>query len=302
MDELYRRLGVDINVAFYLIFFSLIWVRVLAMASVLPFLFGKPVPRYVTVGASMALAVFVFTQIVPKTPPPITEDKLLLIVLYMKEAFYGFCMGFMVGIVFYAFSSVGQMIDNQRGMSIARSILPQLGTQASITSIFIFQLGVVLYLAIGGHTYFLDAFFMSFKTLPVLEFPVVGPGMFPLMDLFMRMTGQVIFIALQVATPVIIGILLADLILGLANRVAPQINVLILGFTSKGYLGMLMLFLSLTVVCDQLQYYSLRSTGYVEESVKLLKGQVPPDAPTLKPPEEGIQKPEEGVPKVKTVE
>ena len=88
MEDLYRRLGVDINVAFYLIFYSLIWVRVLAMASVLPFLFGKPVPRYVTVGASMALAVFVFTQIVPKTPPPIVDDNLLLIVLYLKEALW----------------------------------------------------------------------------------------------------------------------------------------------------------------------------------------------------------------------
>jgi len=302
MEDLYRRLGVDINVAFYLIFYSLVWVRVLAMASVLPFLFGKPVPRYVTVGSSMVLALFIVIQIAPDSPPPVTEDRLLLVVLYLKEAFYGFCMGFMVGIVFYAFSSVGQMIDNQRGTSIARAILPQLGTQASITSLFIFQLGVVLYLSIGGHNYFLDAFFMSFKTLPVLEFPVVGPGMFPLMDLFMRMTGQVIFIALQVATPVIIGILLADLILGIANRVAPQINVWMLGFTIKGYLGILMLFVSLTVVCDQLQYYSLRSTSDVEETVQLLRGKVPPGAPTLEPLEEGMPKPEEGVPKVKTVE
>jgi len=302
MEELYRRLGVDINVAFYLIFFSLVWVRILAMASVLPFLFGKPVPRYVTVGASMALAVFVFPHIVPATPPPISEDKMLLVVLYLKEAFYGFCIGFTVGIVFYAFSSVGQMIDNQRGMSIARAILPQLGEQASVTGLFLFQLGVVLYLVIGGHTYFLNSFFMSFRALPVLEFPAVGPGMFPLMDLMMRMTGNVIFIALQVATPVIIGILLADLILGIANRVAPQINVWMLGFTIKGYLGILMLFISITMVCDQLQYYGLRSTGYAEETIDYLHGRVPPDAPTLEPPEEGIQRPEEGVPRVKTVE
>lgn len=301
MEELYKRLGVDINVSFYLIFYSLVWVRILAMASVLPFLFGKPVPRYVTVGASMVLAVFVFPQIVPATPPPISEDKILLVVLYLKEAFYGFSMGFMVGIVFYAFSSVGQMIDNQRGMSIARSILPQLGTQASVTGIFIFQLGIVLYLTIGGHDYFLNSFFMSFKTLPVLEFPKVGPGMFPLIDLFMKMTGQVIFIAIQVSTPVIIGILLADLILGLANRIAPQINVWMLGFTIKGYLGILMLFLSLTLVCDQLEYYSLRTSGYVDETIKLLRGQVPPGAIQLEDLEEGMPAPEE-VPKVKTVE
>ncbi|MFH1829434.1 MAG: flagellar biosynthetic protein FliR [Pseudomonadota bacterium] len=301
MDELFRKLGVDVNVSFYLIFFSLIWVRVLAMATVLPFLFGKPVPRYVLVGATMALTFFVFPHIKPETPPPLTENLMLLVVLYMKEAFYGLAIGFMVGIMFYAFSSVGQMIDNQRGMSIARSILPQLGEQASVSGIFLFQLGIVLYLSIGGHIYFLDSFFQSFRELPVLEFPVTGPGMFPLADLFMQVTGQVIFIAMQMAMPVIIGILLADLILGIANRVAPQINVWMLGFTVKGYLGILMVFISITVICDQLEYYSLKSTGYVDQTIELLQGKVPQGAPELPAPEEGLPKPEEGVPKVKTI-
>lgn len=302
MDELYRRLGVNINVSFYLIFFSLVWVRILAMTSIIPFLFGKPVPKYVVVGASMALAVYAFPHIVPANPPPLTEDGLMLVVLYLKEAFYGLAMGFMVSIVFYAFSSIGQMIDNQRGTSIARAIIPQLGEQGSIVGNFLFQLGIVLYLVIGGHNYFFSSFFMSFKTLPVLEFPAVGPGMFPLIDLFMRMTGQVIYIALQVSMPVIIGILLADLILGIANRVAPQINVWMLGFTVKGYLGVLMLFVSITVVCDQLQYYSLSSTRLVDETIELLHGKVPPGAPQLEEPEDGMMpKPEEGIPKVKTI-
>jgi type III secretion protein T len=301
MDELYQRLGVNIDVTFYFVFFSLVWVRVLSMASVLPFLFGKPVPKYVMIGASMVLALFVVPHILPKTPPPLTEDTLLLVVLYLKEAFYGFCIGFMVSIVFYAFSSIGQMVDNQRGTSIARAIIPQLGEQSSVIGIFLFQLGIVLYLTIGGHDSFLNAFFMSFKTLPVLEFPAVGPGMFPLMELVMKVTGEVIYIAVQVSMPVIIGILLADLILGIANRVAPQINVWMLGFTIKGYLGILMLFVSLTVVCDQLEYYSLRSTGYVQETVNLLHGQVPSEVPQLKGPEEGMPKLEDGVPRVRTV-
>ncbi len=301
MEEIFRKLGVDINVAFYLIFFSLIWVRVLAMAAILPFLFGKPVPRYVLIGATMALAFFVFPHIKPETPPPLTENLMMLVILYIKEAFYGLAIGFMVGIMFYAFTAVGQMIDNQRGMSIARAILPQLGQQASVSGIFLFQLGIVIYLSVGGHTYFLNSFFESFRGLPVLEFPVTGPGMFPLADLFMQVTGQVIFIGMQLAMPVIIGILLADLILGIANRVAPQINVWMLGFTVKGYLGILMLFISITVLCDQLQYYSLKSTSYVDQTIELLKGKVPPGAPKLPPPEEGLPKPEEGVPEVKTV-
>ena len=301
MDELYRKLGVNIDVSFYLIYYSLIWVRVVAMTAMLPYLFGKPVPRYVTMGASVMLAIFIFKNIAPAEPTPMAEDRLLLIVLYLKEAFYGMVMGFASAIVFHAMSSVGQMIDNQRGMSIARSILPQLGQQVSISGIFLFQLGIVLFLAMGGHTLFFDAFFRSFEILPVLEFPAVGPGMFPLMDMFMRLTGEVIYIAMQIATPVIIAIFLADLILGLANRIAPQINVWMLGFTIKGSLGLLMLFISITMVASQIEHYAMKSNRYVDEVVELLHGKVPEGAPQLPGPEEGLA-PELGIPDVKTVE
>jgi len=34
-------------------------------------------------------------------------------------------------------------------------------------------LGIVIYLVIGGHLYFFNSFFMSFRELPVLQFPVL---------------------------------------------------------------------------------------------------------------------------------
>jgi len=301
MDEIFKKLGVNINVSFHLIYYSLVWVRIIAMAAVIPFLFGKPVPRYVMMGVSVMMALFVYINTVPDVPPPMSEDRLMLVVLYLKEAFYGACIGFTSAIIFHAMSSVGQMIDNQRGMSIARAILPQLGQQVSISGVFLFQLAIVLYLAAGGHTIFLDGFFRSFQTLPVLEFPAVGPGMFPLMDMFMKLTGEVIYIAIQIATPVIIAIFLADLILGLANRIAPQINVWMLGFTIKGSLGLLMLFISITMVASQIESYTFKSNRYVDEAVQLLHGKVPEGAPQLETPEEGLQ-PELGTPEVKTVE
>lgn len=290
MDEIYKKLGVDFNVAFYMIFFTLIWVRILMMGSMLPFLFGKPVPKYVLVGASMLLAVYAFPYLVPETPPPILDDHLALVVLYLKEIFYGLTIGTSVAIVFHAFSSVGQMVDNQRGMAIARVLIPQLGAQASLTALLLFNMGVVIYLTIGGHLIFLDGFFMSFRELPVLAFPVTGPGMFPLMDLFIRMTGNVIFIGLQMATPVIIAIFLTDLILGIANRVAPQINVWQLGFTVKGYIGTLLLFISITMIAEQMQVHTIKSNQNAQEVVKLLQGKVPIDAPQLEMPEDGMPK------------
>jgi len=300
MQEFLDKLGVNINVAFYLIYFSLIWVRVLMMVSVIPFLFGKPVPKYVLVASSFVFAVFAFSSLAPGQPVPLVDDRLALVMLYIKEVFYGLAIGMSAAVIFHAFASVGQMVDNQRGMAIARILIPQLGAQASITAVFLFQMGIVIYLSVGGHHLFLQTFFESFRELPLLSFPVAGPGMYALVDLFIRITGEIIYIALQMATPVIIAIFLTDLILGIANRVAPQINVWQLGFTIKGYIGTLLLFISITMIGEQMVYYSRQSNRHSQEVVELMQGKVPEDAPEAPMHEDGLFKPEEGPLPVKT--
>lgn len=302
MQDFLDKIGVNINVTFCIIFFSLIWVRILMMTSVIPFLFGKPVPKYVVVAASMALAAYVYPQIYPKIPPVIDRDLLMLVVLYLKEVFYGLAMGMSVAIVFHAFAAVGQMVDNQRGVSIARLLIPQLGEQASLSGIFLFQFGIVIYLTFGGHLIFFDAFFSSFLKLPVFAFPTIGPGLFPLLDMFMRITGDVIYISLQMAAPVIIAIFFADIILGIANRVAPQINVWELGFHVKGYVGILLLFVAITMIGEQIYTYTERSNSYVDTVTRYLQGKVSATDPTPPEPEDGMKNEGDGVPKVKTVE
>ncbi|MFH1653846.1 MAG: flagellar biosynthetic protein FliR [Pseudomonadota bacterium] len=272
MNDILSKIGVNINVTFALIFFSLLWVRVLGMAIMIPFLFGKPVPKYVVVGSASVLAIFLFPYLMPATQPDLTNDFLMLFMLYLKEAFYGIVMGFSVAIFFYGFQAAGQMIDGQRGMSIARSILPQLGEQSALSGILLFQMAVVLYLSFGGHLVFLDSFMMSYKALPVLEFPQVGPGLFPLMDLFARITGEVLYIAVQIAAPIMIAIFVADIILGLSNRIAPQIDVWMLGFNIKGYVGILLFFTALGMIGNQVYNYTQKSVIYVETAKKLLEG------------------------------
>jgi type III secretory pathway component EscT len=297
LQEVLARIGVTIDVAFNLIFLSLIWVRILAMGVVIPFLLGKPVPRYVLVGASMVLALFAFPNLVPSAPPPLTENFLALFMLYLKETFYGLSIGFGVAILFYGLEAAGAMVDNQRGVSIARVLIPQLAEQSSITGSFLFQLAIVLYLVIGGHRLFFDSFFMSFKTLPVLAFPAAGAGLFPMMDLFIKITGEVLLISIQLSAPIIIAIFVADIILGIANRVAPQINVWELGFNVKGYLGVLLLFLAITMIGDQIVHYSLKSGQYAVQVMEHLEGKAAVEEPEF-PIEEQLKREQVEIPPV----
>ena len=278
MSPFASYLGITTNLNFALIFASLLWVRILTIIAVIPFLFGTPVPRTVKTAASFVLMLFAFRVLYPKEVPIITEDRILLACLYMKEIFIGLCIGYSASLIFYGFQAAGNMIDNQRGMSIARILIPSIGMD-SITSGFMFQLAVVVYLTLGGHLAFFDAVYRSYDILPLFEFPKGAAGLLPMMDLLIKLAGQVMVLAIQISAPIIIALLMADIILGVTNRVALQINVWELGFNVKGWTGILILFLSITMIISQMERWETRSNINVKHVISYFDKGMPDTTP-----------------------
>ncbi|MBI4124321.1 MAG: type III secretion system export apparatus subunit SctT [Deltaproteobacteria bacterium] len=282
MEAYLQRLGLNLEFPFVLIVAGLIWVRALAMISVIPFLFGKATPRTTRLGTSVILTIFLYPILVTPELSVAGIDTLELFVLFFKEVLIGLTLGFAVSLPFYGFQAAGQMIDNQRGVSLARILIPELGEQVSISANFLFHFAVVVFLVIGGHRLFLKAFAESYLILPLLEFPPSVAGLLPVMDLFGTMTAKVLFLSVQLAAPVIIAILLVDIILGVANRFAPQINVWELGFNVRGYVGVLLLFLSIGLIGNQIVHYTGESDQEVRTMIRLFKEkpkEVPPEQP-----------------------
>lgn len=276
MDAIAAQLGINVNYSFAFVFATLLWVRILAIVAIIPFLFGKSVPQTIRVAASFILMLFVFTHLYPKTPPVITENHFVLVALYIKEILVGVTIGLAASLIFYGFEAAGQMIDNQRGVSIARVLIPQLGEMSSLSGQFLFQLAIVIYLSLGGHLFFFKTLFESYQLIPIFEFPSIQPGMLPLLNLFIDVSADIIIMALQLASPVIIAILIADIILGVANRIAPQINVWELGFNVKGFIGILFLFLSMTLVVTQIERYTQKINMFTVHAIQLMKGKTIP--------------------------
>lgn len=284
MDEFFRTLGITTDFELVIVYASLLWMRLLTITSIVPFLFGRPVPRTVRVGAAMVLMFFLYPILKPADPSIVPQDSLILMALYLKEVFVGLTIGLTVSMLFYGFDAAGRMIDNQRGASLARVLIPQLGEQGSVTGQLLFQMAIVLYLVLGGHLVFLKSLFESYQLIPIFEFPAVQPGLFPMMDFLIILSGQVLVMAVQIAAPVIISILLADIILGLTNRLAPQINVWELGFNIRGLIGILALFLSLTIIARQMGDYSRQSAKNTNNTIQLLQGSIPEELKGIETP------------------
>lgn len=164
---------------------------------------------------------------------------------------FGLLMGLVNQMIFFGIQSAGNMIDNQRYVANARIFNPALGSQASIFGVFLYQLTIAVFLTIGGHRYFLSALVESFQKVPLLTYPTIGQGIMPIMDLMIKLSADTLIICLQLSAPVLIAIFVADLVLGITNRIAPMINVFEMSFNIKGFVGVLLVYLALPLMVYQ---------------------------------------------------
>jgi type III secretion protein SpaR/YscT/HrcT len=261
------KYGLHVDLFRYLLVGGLIFTRIFIMSMFLPYLGTKPIPGRIRVAVCVALAIFFYFPVSAMTTAALPTSGAALFALFFKEALFGILLGFSAGLVFYGIQAAGNVIDNQRMLANAQIFNPGIGSQASLFGIFYYQLAIVIFLIIGGHHHLFQALAKSFEAVPLLETPEFGANYVPVIALVMRLTADVLVISVQLGAPVVIAILLSDIILGLMNRVAPMINVFEMGFNIKGYMGVLMVYLSLPLVFQQMKFWF---THYMETVSKII--------------------------------
>jgi flagellar biosynthesis protein FliR len=223
--------------------------RVIPVLVVAPFLGGRLVPGTVKVGLAVAVALLIWPQALRGVSLP-QLGPLHVVLLLAKEALVGLALGLCAALVFLAAEAAGQLIDVARGASMAESLVPQSGTRASPVADLYLQLAVVVFLALGGHRLFLQALARSYEVIPVTALPS-SAGLGALAFAVIDMTGQMLVVAVGLATPVLLAAVLTDLALGLVNRVAPQLNAWVLGMPAKALVGAALVLLTLSLVAGE---------------------------------------------------
>ena len=232
-----------------LLLLALCAARIIPVLVVAPFLGGRLVPPVVKVGLAVAVALLIWPQalrgvVLPQLGP------VHVVLLLAKEAFVGLSLGLCAALVFLAAEAAGQLIDTARGASMAESLVPQSGTRASPVADLYLQLAVVVFLALGGHRLFLQALARSYEVVPLTALPSTA-GLTALALGVIDMTGQMLLVAVGLATPVLLAAVLTDLAFGLVNRVAPQLNAWILGMPAKALVGAALVLLTLSLVAGE---------------------------------------------------
>ncbi len=208
-----------------------------------PFLGGKITP--VTVRAGMAIIFsFVFLPTIIATSP--NRDVVLNLsftILALKEVFIGFILGLLVAMPFFIAQSTGIFIDYLRGSSIMQSQDPTTQSQSSTIGNLFNYLLLVLFFQIDGPFIFFDAFIKSYKMIPATAF--LSANFFnmniPIWKTCFDIINSVVAISIQLSAPALVGILMTEMFLGIANRLAPQVQIAFLGMSLKSLAGLFLL-------------------------------------------------------------
>lgn len=216
--------------------------RWLPLLSLCPFLGGRLVPAPVRMGLGLLLALFVLPRLSTDAPLPLDYSTLVWWTLLLREAFLGVVLGLASGLVFWGADIAGRFIDTARGTTTANALIPQLQVQTSLLGDFYFQLFLVLFLLAGGGRLFLATVFDSYLVIPATTPGLSLEGIAPS---FIAATGRCFVIALKLMAPALVVLMLLDLVLGVANRMAPQLDVFFLSLSLKSAVGALVAGLSL---------------------------------------------------------
>ncbi|NQY73425.1 MAG: flagellar biosynthetic protein FliR [Candidatus Margulisbacteria bacterium] len=210
-----------------LVTFFLIFMRMTGLIITSPIFSDKRIISPVKVAIVFWTSIlFIFMVPIPSELP---NTSLTFSLALAIEFLLGSMVGFITNIILVAIEFSGNLMDTQAGLSVASTLDPSSGHTATIISLLMRFLGIILFLQLDGHHLLLTALYRSFEILPLATPVNMTQGSFYIASL-----GTTIFsAALQLAAPILLIVFLIDFCFGMLSRVAPQINVFQLGFQIK---------------------------------------------------------------------
>jgi flagellar biosynthetic protein FliR len=196
-----------------------------------------PVRLRLLIGAAMGLAA------VGRLPRPVAlpGSSFDLMMGLGCEFLIGAAIGYAARLIFTGVELGAFHVSSQMGLALADVVDPTKADSPSAVRGVFRLVAVVVFLAVGGHRALVGGLLGTFEAMPPLGFP---PGS-ALLDSVVAMLAASFVLALKVAAPVLIAMLLATVALGLLQRTVPQCNMLSIGLPVRTMLGLVVLAASL---------------------------------------------------------
>jgi flagellar biosynthetic protein FliR len=166
---------------------------------------------------------------------------LSVLVALLGESFLGLALGWLAQLMFSAMRLAGQEIELKSGLGLIQLVDPHEGSPSGLFSTIFELIAGLLFFALNGHHLLVEALWSSYRVFPLAaeKFPA------RLVEGLVSSAGEIFAIAVRVSAPVMVGLLMSDIILGLLSRAIPQMNVFMVAQPLQFALALLVLFLAM---------------------------------------------------------
>lgn len=244
----------------------LILARVSGFIYAAPFFSMKNVPMRVKAGLSCVLAIIIIETIPFQTL--VYESNFDYIFLLGKEVIIGIIIGYFANLGYFILSFVGHMIDTEMGFAMISTLDPSTNIQVTVTSNLYSYLIMLAMMITNLHHYFIRAFIDTYQVLPM------GKGIINLnlYQLLLKLIVNYFIIGFRIAIPVFAAILVVNVTLGILAKVAPQMNMFVVGMQLKVIVGLIVLYFIIQMIPSVGDFVFNYMIGAMKEVIYALKG------------------------------
>jgi len=215
----------------------LIFISVTAIVSVTPLFGNNAVPVRVKAAISFFLSIIMINTVDYTAVSYV--GTIGYSVLVMKEAITGLVIGIGSGFCLYILNYSGHFIDMELGLSMAMEFDPTSNLQSTITANFLSHLFIIMFLMSDMHYFIIDALNESYKAIPIGG-ANIDAGLY---HIIVKYIVDYFVIALRIALPIFACVFVINIILGILAKVAPQMNMFVIGMQLKIFVGLFILYM-----------------------------------------------------------
>ncbi len=175
------------------------------------------------------------------------------------EVLVGLLFGFLCQMIFYIVEMAGGIVSSEIGLNLPPAFNPMTSGQTPLLGTMLTYLTTLLWLGLDLHHWLLVGFQRSFEVLPAgmahMNEAIVGH--------FLRSTGGIFTVALQIAAPVMAVTFIITLVFSVLGRAVAQMNV----FTESFAVRLLAGLTAFGTVCELMAQHIVNYLGRLPEDI-----------------------------------
>lgn len=244
-------------------FFLLILVRVTGFIYASPFFSMNNTPRRVKIGLSIFTAYLLFVSLDHNEVVYSTVTEYAVIV--MKEAITGILVGWGAQLCMSVAAFAGHIADMEAGLTMVSLLDPATNQTATFSGVLYQYMFSLMLIISGMYRYLFGALVDTFTLIPINEAVFHTDS---LVETIIRFMSDYIIIGFRICLPIFCVILLLNCVLGILAKVAPQMNMFVVGLQLKVLTGLSIMFLTVRMLPGAADFIFREMRAVVEAFVK----------------------------------